>query len=167
VDGRQVSDRFLNDFRRTMGDLAIANHYQLFRDGAHRHRLLIHPESGGPHAVPIDAQQRLGFDDAPAETAGAGKGRAIWMSPFRVDVADAPRPADNRLEVDAGNFWPNRIIGDSIPAGGRTCHPDQHPQADPRDTADRVRPARPRDALRGSRHRAEGLTVKGRNKCSG
>ena len=65
VDGRTESNRFLHDFRRTMGDLAIANHYQLFRDGAHKHGLLIHPESGGPHAVPIDAQQCLGFNDAP------------------------------------------------------------------------------------------------------
>lgn len=65
VDSREVTDRFLNDFRRTMGDLAIANHYQLFLDGAHRHGLLIHPESGGPHAVPIDSLQCLGMDDAP------------------------------------------------------------------------------------------------------
>ncbi len=65
VNSRAESNRFLHDFRRTMGDLAIANHYQLFRDGAHRHGLLIHPESGGPHAVPIDAQQCLGFNDAP------------------------------------------------------------------------------------------------------
>jgi hypothetical protein len=65
VNSRSESNRFLHDFRRTMGDLAIANHYQLFRDGAHKHGLLIHPESGGPHAVPIDAQQCLGFNDAP------------------------------------------------------------------------------------------------------
>ncbi len=65
VDSRDESDRFLADFRRTMGDLAIDNHYQLFKDGAHGHGLQIHPESGGPHAVPIDAQQCLGMDDAP------------------------------------------------------------------------------------------------------
>jgi hypothetical protein len=65
VDSRPVSNRFLNDFRRTMGDLAIDNHYRLFAEGAHRHGLLIHPESGGPHAVPVDAQQCLGMDDAP------------------------------------------------------------------------------------------------------
>ncbi|HEU5071718.1 MAG TPA: glycosyl hydrolase [Verrucomicrobiae bacterium] len=65
VNSREESNRYLNDFRRTMGDLAIDNHYRLFREGAHRHGLLIHPESGGPHAVPIDAQQCLGFDDAP------------------------------------------------------------------------------------------------------
>jgi len=65
VNSREESNRFLNDFRRTMGDLAIDNHYKLFKEGAHKHGLLIHPESGGPHAVPIDAQQCLGFNDAP------------------------------------------------------------------------------------------------------
>jgi hypothetical protein len=60
-----VSNRFLHDFRKTLGDLAIDNHYRLFKDGAHRHGLLIHPESGGPHAVPIDPQRCLGYDDAP------------------------------------------------------------------------------------------------------
>jgi len=65
VDSRPVSNRFLHDFRKTLGDLAIDNHYRLFRDRAHRHGLEIHPESGGPHAVPIDAQRCLGMDDAP------------------------------------------------------------------------------------------------------
>ncbi len=65
VNSRDESNRFLNDFRKTMGDLAIDNHYKIFRDRAHAHGLLIHPESGGPHAVPIDAQRCLGWDDAP------------------------------------------------------------------------------------------------------
>jgi hypothetical protein len=65
VNSREDSNRFLHDFRRTTGDLAIDNHFQLFKEGAHKHGLLIHPESGGPHAVPIDAQQCLGLDDAP------------------------------------------------------------------------------------------------------
>jgi hypothetical protein len=65
VNSREASDRFLSDYRRTLGDLAIDNHYRLFRDNAHQHGLLIHPESGGPHAVPIDAQQCLGWDDIP------------------------------------------------------------------------------------------------------
>jgi hypothetical protein len=65
VDSRPVSNRFLDDFRKTLGDLAIDNHYRIFRDLAHKHGLQIHPESGGPHAVPIDAQRCLGMDDAP------------------------------------------------------------------------------------------------------
>lgn len=65
VNSREESDRFLFDFRKTLGDLTIDNHYRLFRDNAHRHGLEIHPESGGPHAVPIDAQRDLGWDDVP------------------------------------------------------------------------------------------------------
>jgi alpha-L-rhamnosidase len=65
VNSRDESDRFLFDFRKTLGDLTIDNHYKLFRDNAHKHGLEIHPESGGPHAVPIDAQRDLGWDDVP------------------------------------------------------------------------------------------------------
>ena len=83
VNSRDESNRFLADFRRTMGDLAIANHYQLFRDGAHRHGLLIHPESGGPHAVPIDAQQCLGFSDAPMSE--------FWATSWKHRIGDENR----------------------------------------------------------------------------
>ena len=65
LNSREDSDRFLHDYRQTLGDLAIDNHYRLFRDNAHQHGLGIHPESGGPHAVPIDAQRCLGWDDVP------------------------------------------------------------------------------------------------------
>lgn len=65
VNSREESNRFLEDFRKTIGDLAIDNHYRIFRERAHRHGLLIHPESGGPHGVPIDAQRCLGWNDAP------------------------------------------------------------------------------------------------------
>ncbi len=86
VNSRSESNRFLHDFRRTMGDLAIANHYQLFRDSARAHGLLIHPESGGPHAVPIDAQQCLGFNDAPMSE--------FWAWSWRHRLGD-----DNRFFV--------------------------------------------------------------------
>ena len=83
VDSRAASNRFLHDFRKTIGDLAIDNHYRLFRDGAHRHGLLIHPESGGPHAVPIDAQRCLGFDDVPMSE--------FWAWSWRHRVGDENR----------------------------------------------------------------------------
>ena len=86
VDSRDASNRFLNDFRKTIGDLAIDNHYRLFRDGAHKHGLEIHPESGGPHAVPIDAQRCLGFDDVPMSE--------FWAWSWRHRIGD-----DNRLFV--------------------------------------------------------------------
>ena len=75
VDSRSVSDRFLHDFRKTLGDLAIDNHYRIFSERAHKHGLAIHSESGGPHAVPIDAQRCLGMDDAPMSEFWAGSWR--------------------------------------------------------------------------------------------
>jgi len=83
VGSRAVSDRFLNDFRRTIGDLVADNHYGLFVEGAHRHGLLIHPESGGPHAVPIDAQQCLGAADAPMSE--------FWAWSWRHRIGDTNR----------------------------------------------------------------------------
>ena len=83
VNSREESNRFLNDFRRTMGDLAVDNHFKLFKKWAHRSGLLIHPESGGPHAVPIDAQQCLGLNDAPMSE--------FWAWSWRHRVGDGNR----------------------------------------------------------------------------
>jgi hypothetical protein len=65
IGSREESRRFLDDFRRTMGDMAADNHYRPFSKWAAEHKLQIHPESGGPHFTPIDAQQCLGINDVP------------------------------------------------------------------------------------------------------
>jgi hypothetical protein len=36
----------------------------------------------------------------------------LWKPPFLIDVTDAVRAGDNRLEVAVTNLWPNRLIGD-------------------------------------------------------
>ncbi len=65
VESRDISNRFLQDYRKTLGDLAVDHHYRLFRDWAARAGLGIHPESGGPHYTPVDAQRCLGMDTIP------------------------------------------------------------------------------------------------------
>jgi hypothetical protein len=65
VDDRTTSNRFLNDFRRTIADLIADGKYAAFREHAHTIGLGIHPESGGPHAAPIDALMCLGRNDIP------------------------------------------------------------------------------------------------------
>lgn len=65
VDSREVSTRFLNDFRRTIADLIAENNYEVFAEYAHKYGLGIHPESGGPHAAPVDALRNLGISDIP------------------------------------------------------------------------------------------------------
>jgi hypothetical protein len=53
VDDRASSDRFLNDLRRTVGDL-ITDHYDHFAERAKAYGLGIQCESGGPHGAPLD-----------------------------------------------------------------------------------------------------------------
>ncbi|MBD3384678.1 glycoside hydrolase family 2, partial [candidate division KSB1 bacterium] len=65
VDSRDISNRFLADVRRTIGDCIADNHYARFAELAHGYGLKIHPESGGPHSAPIDALLCLGRNDIP------------------------------------------------------------------------------------------------------
>ncbi len=83
INNRDESDRFLHDFRKTIGDLAVDEHYVPFAEWAHRHGLQIHPESGGPHAVPIDAQRCLGQDDVPMSE--------FWAWSWRHRIGDTNR----------------------------------------------------------------------------
>jgi alpha-L-rhamnosidase len=54
VDDRAASDRFLNDLRRTVGDL-LTDHYDHFSERAKVYGLGTQCESGGPHGAPMDA----------------------------------------------------------------------------------------------------------------
>jgi len=55
IGSRALSNRFLADLRRTVGDLIVAEHYDVFAAHAKAYGLGIHPESGGPHGAPLDA----------------------------------------------------------------------------------------------------------------
>lgn len=63
VDNREISNRFLYDFRKTIGDCVADRMYSEFAKTAHERGLKIHPESGGPHAAPIDGLKCLGRND--------------------------------------------------------------------------------------------------------
>ena len=65
LDSRDISNRFLNDLRRTVADLVIDGHYRPFAEFAARYGLGIHPESGGPHGAPLDALETLGVSTFP------------------------------------------------------------------------------------------------------
>ena len=65
VGNRDESNRFLHDFRKTVGDCVAEYHYRLFYNLAHQYGLGIHPESGGPHSAPVDALRVMGISDFP------------------------------------------------------------------------------------------------------
>jgi len=65
VDSREVSNRFLWDYRRTIGDLFADHHYRRMRELAQRHGIGTHPESAGPFWLHIDALECGGINDIP------------------------------------------------------------------------------------------------------
>lgn len=65
IENRDETNRFLHDFRKTVGDCVAENHYRLFANLAHQYGIGIHPESGGPHSAPVDALRVMGISDFP------------------------------------------------------------------------------------------------------
>lgn len=44
----------------------------------------------------------------------------VWTAPWRVEITGAVQAADNALEIDVVNLWPNRLLGDlALPAEQR------------------------------------------------
>ncbi|MBN1795949.1 MAG: discoidin domain-containing protein [Sedimentisphaerales bacterium] len=85
VESREASNAFLADFRKTLGDCVADNHYKVFAEYAHKHNLEIQPESGGPHAGPLDAIKNLGRSD-------------IIMGEFWIPSPHRPQPV-NRFYI--------------------------------------------------------------------
>ncbi len=65
IKSRDASNRFLADFRKTIAECVAENHYAPFAAIAHAAGLEVHPESGGPHAGPLDGIRNLGLSDMP------------------------------------------------------------------------------------------------------
>ncbi|MFT4031496.1 MAG: glycosyl hydrolase [Siphonobacter sp.] len=85
VDNREVTTRFLADFRKTVSDCIADHHYALFAKRAAKHGLGIQPESAGPHAGPFDGLKNYGHS-------------AMMMSEFWSPSPHRPTP-DRRFFV--------------------------------------------------------------------
>ncbi len=101
VQNVETTDRVLADFRRTLSDLIIAGKYRPFSDHAHKYGLGIHPESGGPHAAPIDALECLGVSDIPMGE--------FWARSPTHRVLDAER-FFSKQPASAAHIYGKRIV---------------------------------------------------------
>lgn len=65
VESPTATTRFLADLRRTVADLIVANHYNLFAERAAKAGLGVEAESGGPHGAPVDALETFQHSAVP------------------------------------------------------------------------------------------------------
>ena len=101
VDNIDISNAFLADFRKTLGELVCHNHYACFAEHAHHYNMGIQPESAGPHAGPMDGIKNYGFSD-------------IVMSEFWSPSPHRPNPQDRyflKQASSAAHIYGKKIIG--------------------------------------------------------
>ena len=65
VGNREISNRFLEDFRMTVGDMAADYNYGEMHSLAQAEGISMHSESAGPHLPPVDGLKTLGINDIP------------------------------------------------------------------------------------------------------
>jgi hypothetical protein len=63
IQSREVSNAFLADFRKTIGECIAENHYKVFAERAKKYGMGIHAESAGPHTAPIDGLKNYGYSE--------------------------------------------------------------------------------------------------------
>lgn len=65
VGSREITNRFLEDFRNTVGDMAADYNYSEMYRLAEAEGISMHSESAGPHLPPVDGLKTLGINDIP------------------------------------------------------------------------------------------------------
>lgn len=101
IGNLEISNRFLADFRKTIGDCISANHYATFAANAERYGMGIHPESAGPHAGPFDGLKNYGHSE-------------LMMSEFWSPSNHRPTPERRffvKQAASAAHIYDRRLVG--------------------------------------------------------
>jgi hypothetical protein len=65
VGNRDISNRFLEDYRQTIGDLVVEHNYAVLARLAHQNGISLHSENAGPHIAPVDGMRNYNNNDVP------------------------------------------------------------------------------------------------------
>ena len=101
IESREVSNRFLNDLRKTLGDCISDNHYRVFAERANKYGMGIQPESAGPHAGPFDGLKNYSHSE-------------IMMSEFWSPSPHRSKPIDRffvKQAASAAKIFDKKLVG--------------------------------------------------------
>lgn len=101
IENRDVTNRFLADFRKTLADLIADKHYGTFAKRAREYGIGIQPESAGPHAGPFDGLKNYGYSD-------------IMMSELWSPSPHRPKPSDRffvKQAASAAKIYDKKLVG--------------------------------------------------------
>jgi hypothetical protein len=105
MDNREQSAKFLNDFRKTIGDLVSDKHYRLFAEKAKAYGMGIQPESAGPHAGPFDGLKNYSHSEIMmSEFWSPSPHRSKHIDRFFVKQAASAAKIFNKKLVGAESF---------------------------------------------------------------
>ena len=123
VEDRATSNRFLNDLRRTVGDL-VTDHYDHFAERAKAYGLGVQSESGGPHGAPIDALETFRSSAVPQTEYWAQSNQHRTSDGERFFTKEAASAADiygkqfvaNEGMTSIGPQWSESLAADLKPS---------------------------------------------------
>ncbi|WP_018627893.1 glycosyl hydrolase [Niabella aurantiaca] len=102
IGSAAISDRFLNDYRRTVADCMADEHYGHFAALCHQHGLLVQNEAAGPSrsgTICIDGLKNLGRSDLPMGE--------FWLAPKHEDQENLMD--DKSYGVSRLDFGQNKV----------------------------------------------------------
>lgn len=131
VESAEVSDRFLWDYRLTIADLLVDNHYAAITEFAHKQGIKTYGEVAGI-SMPViqDALRNKNAVDIPMAEFGMGQGLGVngsWTSPADLDTQKAYGGANERLNAhqsdvreaaSAAHIYGKKVVGAESWTGG-------------------------------------------------
>jgi hypothetical protein len=106
VGNREITNRFLEDFRHTVGDMAADYNYSELHRLAEAEGISMHSESAGPHLPPVDGLKTLGINDIPMGESWARANTHRNTEAKRLNV---------KLGASAAHIYGKRFFAAEIP----------------------------------------------------
>ncbi|HWB92927.1 MAG TPA: glycosyl hydrolase [Puia sp.] len=118
IGSAAISDRFLNDYRKTLGDCMADEHYKRFADLCHEHGMLVQNEASGPSrsgTMCMDGLKNQGRSDLPMGEFWLGlhhedESTLADNIPYGTSRLDKGQNKVTKMAASAGHTYGHNII---------------------------------------------------------